>query len=171
MQIKKVYTNNAIQNIFLLRTLSEKDIDPSSNCCTNLRLDQDIVKFFKIYLRLKNVWKNVQSELEKWKKKVLTLAQMKKGRFVCNLSQICPIASNKSWSVPDNWSLWMSGKILDQTKKQVLIAAQTFHHSRHILSGFIHSSNEDFKAVFQHLSTQERTDRFSQHSLNVLWLA
>ncbi len=53
MYIKNGVHKNTIQNMFLLRTLSGKSVDPSSDCSTNLRLDQDIVKLFKADFRLK----------------------------------------------------------------------------------------------------------------------
>ncbi len=85
------------------RTLCDKDIDPSDNCSTNLRLDQDIVKLFKTYLRLKNVWKNVWSEVREVEERSLDLGSNEKKENLSGiLSKICPLTSNQSWTVPDN---------------------------------------------------------------------
>ncbi len=49
-----------MQNNFL-RTLCGQGVDPCSDCSTNLRLDQKIIKLFETDLRLENIWKNIWS--------------------------------------------------------------------------------------------------------------
>ncbi len=75
---------------YVLRTLYKRDVDHGDNCSTNLRLDQDIVKIFETYLRLKNFWKNMLSKIGAIGEKVLALAQAKKGRFIMNFFSNLP---------------------------------------------------------------------------------
>ncbi len=90
-----MYVKNGIQNIFILRTLYGKGADPRGECSTNLRLEQHMVKLFKKDLRLENVWKNDWGEVGQVGKS-LDLGLTKKEDLSGNISQTCPLASNKS---------------------------------------------------------------------------
>ncbi len=74
MQIKKGVRKKCTTRYFLLRTLCGKCVDPSSDCSTKLRLDQDIVNLFKTDLNFEYIWKKVWSEGREVGDKLSTLA-------------------------------------------------------------------------------------------------